>query len=106
MQTLLTRDSNNETVQLMCLSNPQTISFNGSAGAAVLSAAFLRDVIRVQPTVDVFILDTVAGAVTAGTGHFLAGGACYDIPMTPGATKLSFLAVGAAGGTAFLSELG
>jgi hypothetical protein len=51
-------------------------------------------------------MDTVAGAVTSTTGHFLAGGGCYDIPLTSGDTKLSILAVGTGGGTMYISELG
>ena len=106
MPTLLLRDSNNETVQLMPYGAPQTVSFNGSAGAATLSAALSRDVVRLNPTVDCFVMSTVAGSVTAATGHFIAAYSSTDFPLVAGDTKISMLAVGTAGGTMYLSELG
>ena len=104
--TLLVRDSNNETVQLMTLGAPQAVSFNGSAGAAVLSAAFSRDIVRLNPTVDCFVMSTVAGSVTSTTGHFIAAYSSVDFPLVAGDTKISMLAVGTAGGTMYISELG
>lgn len=105
-QTLLFRDDNRVEVQLMKLSSPQVIAVNGSAGAAVLTAAISKGVVRLHPSSDIYILPTVATAVTSSTGHFLAAGGCYDIPIGVSNTKISMLAVGTAAATCYLSELG
>jgi hypothetical protein len=101
----LEKDAYSNKVPLMRLSAPQTVAVNSSVGAAVLSAAFNRPFVRLQPTADVFVLFTVAGAVTSATGHFLAAGGCYDLPVGTGNTKVSALGVSGAG-TLYLSELG
>jgi hypothetical protein len=90
----------------MGCSAPQTLTVNASGGAAVLSAAIGARFVRLQPTVDTFFLFTIAGDVTAGTGHFIAAGQCYDLPVDAGQTKVSVLGAGASAGTCYLSELG
>ena len=107
MPSRIARDDNAVPVQLMPRSGtPQTVSVNGSAGAAVLSAAIESRFIRLQPTVDMFFLFTTAGAVTAGTGHFMFGGNCYDEPLPPGTSKVSLLGATTSAGTCYISELG
>lgn len=106
MPSKISKDSDGAIVQLMGTSAPQTLSVNGSAGAAVLSSALGARYVRLQPTVDMFYLFTVAGSVTAGTGHFMFAGQCYDLPIDAGQTKVSLLGAGASGGTCYLSELG
>jgi RecJ-like exonuclease len=102
----LFKDVSNNAVQLMVESAPQVVAVNGSAGAAVLSAAFTMQAVRVHCSVDMFVLFTVAGAVTATTGHYRVAGACYDMPVPAGTTKLSALAVGTGAGVLYISELG
>lgn len=104
--SVLFRDTSNNAVQLMVESAPQVVAVNGSAGAAVLTGAITKQAVRIHCSVDMYVLFTVAGAVTASTGHYRAAGACYDMPLPPATTKLSALAVGAAAGTLYLSELG
>ena len=98
------RDADGVVVPLMELSVPQTITVNGSAGAAVLSGVLSGDFIRLTPTVDMFVLFTTTGTVTAATGHFLASYQVYDLPRGTN-TKVSLLAVGTSAGTCYLSEL-
>lgn len=85
---------------------PQTITVNGSAGAATLSAAINTTWFRVNCTVDTFFIFTVAGSVTAGTGMFLKAGVDYDLKMIAPNTKISVLAVGVTAGVCYLTELG
>jgi hypothetical protein len=106
MPTLLVKDSNNEVVQLMPYGAPQTVAFNGSAGAAVLSGAIIRKVVRLNPTVDCFVMSTVAGSVTSATGHFIKAYSNTDFPLIGSDTKISILAVGTGAGTMYMSELG
>jgi hypothetical protein len=105
VDSLISRDSNENPVPLMGLYSPQTVAVNASGGAAVLSAAITKRFVRLQPTVDMFILFTVAGAVTAVTGHFLAAGGVYDLPVGKGNTKVSCLGASGAG-SLYMSELG
>jgi hypothetical protein len=106
MPSRIARDDNAAIVQLMPRSGtPQTLTVNASGGAATLSAAIESRFVRLHPTVDTWILFTVAGAVTSANGHFCAGGGCYDEPLPAGTTKISVLGVTGAG-TCYLSELG
>lgn len=106
--SLLAADEKSIPIQLMALSAPQTIAVKGIGDVATanLSAALSKQFIRVHSTVDTWLTFTVTALVTAATGHFLAAGACYDLPVTAGTTKISCVAVGATAGTLYLSELG
>ena len=107
MPSLLAKDSNAVVVQLFTpTGTPQTITVDVAGGTAALSAAISTPFVRLQPTVGRVYLCTIAGAVTAGTGHYLAAGGCYDIQRLPGTTKISFLGTTATAGTCYLSELG
>lgn len=104
----LMNDENFNSVPLMVESAPQNaITVNGSAGAAVLTGAISKSVVRIHCTVDMYVMFTVAGAVTPSIGHFRAASpASYDMPVPAGMTKLSALAVGTTAGLLYLSELG
>lgn len=104
-------DINGHDVPLMVLSAPQNnIAVNGSAGAAVLSAALTRRFVRVTPISDVYCLPTAAtvaaGSVSASTGHYLIGGIPTDIHMPLNTDKLAFLAVSTIATTVSISEMG
>ncbi len=105
--SIMKLDANGFPTQLLGANAPQTITVNGSAGAATASAIITSDIVRVNATVDTFIMFSVPGtAVTASTGHFLKAGVQYDIPLPQGGMKASVLAVGVTAGTMYLSELG
>jgi hypothetical protein len=99
------RDSNGNPLPIMKLSTPQILAVNAAVGAAVLSAALTRRFVRLQPTVDMFVMFTVAGDVTAATGHFLGAGRFYDMVVDPAATKISCLGANTAG-VLYISEMG
>lgn len=87
--------------------SPQTIVIKAIADVATanLSAALTKDYVRLQPTVDSWVLFTVTDLVAANTGHFMAAGGCYDFARPSGTTKISIVAVGSVVGTLYLSEL-
>ena len=89
------QDANSRPVPLMELFAPQ----NGLTNVA--SATIVRDFVRLQATVDSYVLFSPAGTVcTSVTGHFLGQGGVYDLPVGNGNTKVYIL------GTCHLSELG
>ena len=98
-------DSNAVNTGLMQANDPQTITVNASGGAATLSAAISRNVVRLTATVPTFLLFTTAGAVTSTTGHYLPANLPMPFVVTGGATKVSVLGVSGAG-VCYLSELG
>jgi hypothetical protein len=76
------------------LSSPQNNIINAA------SAAFIGNVVRIHSVTDCYILFSPLGDVcTSVTGHFLAAGGVYDLPVGAGNTKIYVL------GTANLSEL-
>jgi hypothetical protein len=106
MYSIFWKDSNGINAGLMAESAPQTVTLNGSAGAATLSAAIAKNVIRISATQPAFYMFTVAGAVTATTGHYLPANVWKDVPVTDAGTKISVLGATATAGVVYLSELG
>jgi len=90
----------------MAESAPQTVTLNVAGGAAVLSAAIARTVIRITATQPAFYLFTGSGAVTSTTGHYIPANVPKDVPVTDAGTKLSVLGASASAGLVYISELG
>ena len=87
-------DSNNVVVPLMELTKPQNNITN--AASAVFASLF----VRIQAITDSYILFSSTGTVcTSATGHFLASGGCYDLPVGQGKNQVYIL------GTCNVSEL-
>lgn len=102
-QELITRPRNKR--EFMDLGAMQTVAFAVAGGAAALSAAITANFIRVTCTTPAVLMFTVAGSVTATTGHYLAAGIPYDLPRTGLNTKVSVLGATAAVGNCYISEL-
>ena len=102
-QNLVSRPHNKSA--FMDLGAMQTVAFAVAGGAAALSAAITSNYIRVTVTTPAVLMFTVAGSVTATTGHYLAAGIPYDLPRTGANTKVSVLGATAAVGNCYISEL-
>jgi expansin (peptidoglycan-binding protein) len=98
--------SNNVVGGSFLFSAPQTLTLTGSAGAATLSAAITKDLVRITSTQPAMIRFTVSTAVTAGTGHYLTANVPHILPKGDGNTKVSILGATTTAGTLYLSELG
>lgn len=102
-QNLIERPRNKS--EFMDLGAMQTVTLNGSAGAAVLSAAITSNFIRLTSTQPAFIMFTVSGDVTSTTGHYIAANIPYDLPRTGINTKVSVLGATATAGVIYISNL-
>lgn len=106
LPSTLPKDSNGAVVQNFTAGGtPQTLTVNASGGSATLSAAVNTSFVRLTCTQPTFYICTVAGAVTAGTGHYLAANIPYIIQMDGNTTKISVLGATASAGVCYLSEL-